>query len=164
MTNGSYRKWENVIIIISVVMAIAFRFFPLINKTSIPPSAISIFNVMAAALFVRPVWLLTHLGKFSGHTEAVVVNCFFRSYGKAAAKVYTFEFSDSHRNIHNNVSGGLIFAKFKKGESYNIRFYPNAPDKFIIVPTAYYQAAFSAVIGIIIEIILILVMINMKGS
>lgn len=163
MTKGSYRIWENVILIISVLMAIAFWIFSLINKTEIPPSAAVIFIVMASALFAKPIWLLARIGKFTERAEAIVIDCVSKASGKAYIKIYTFKFSDSRGNVYEIGSGGSVLALFKEGKSYNIRFDPADPGKFIAVPMAYYQAAFSAVIGIIVEIILILIMIILKG-
>lgn len=165
MTKGSYKICEIVIVTISVLMALAYWILRGIGGIEFPRKTPAvIFMVMAGAFFPRPIRLLTQIGKFTERAEALVVKCVSKHAGRTNFKVCTLRFSDSGGNIREKESDSYAFASSKEGKRYNIRFDPLDPDEFIVVPYEYIQAAVFAVLGIIIELVLILLMIYAKGS
>lgn len=163
MTKGSYKIWETVILIMSALMILAFWILSALDTVEVPEKAAAVvFMVLAGAFFPRPIWLLTHIGKFTERAEAAAVKCLTQRAGRVHYKTCTLKYSDSRGKTHKADSDSYAFVMSKEGKRYNIRFAPNAPTGFIVVPYAYFQSAVFAVLGIAAEALLILVMINAK--
>lgn len=164
MTKSSYKIWETVILIISALMALIYWILSATGTVEFPRKTPAvIFMVMAGAFFPRPIRLLSQIGKFTERAEAITVKCRSQHVGRTHFKTCTLEFSDSKGNICKMDSDSYAFALSKEGKRHIIRFAPSAPNEFIVVPYAYFQSAAFAVLGMFIEVILILVMINAKG-
>ncbi len=159
MIKGSYKVWEAAVLIISALMLLVFWILSEFTPIEIPRKiAAVVFGVMALAFFPRPVWFLSHIGKFTERTEALAVKCVTEHVGRTIYRICTLSYSDNAGKRYEASSKSRAFAFSREGKRYKIRFKKEDPTDFIAVPYAYFEAALFAFLGIAVEAVLILVL------
>ncbi len=159
MIKGSYKIWETFILIISALLLLIFWILAELPPIDIPRKiAAIVFGVVALALFPRPIWFLTHIGKFTEHTEALAVKCVTESLGRTHRRSCTLSYSDNAGRTYEATSSSLAFAFSKEGKRYKIRYKRDDTTDFIAVPFAYVEAALFAFFGVAVEALMILLL------
>lgn len=164
MIKGSYKIWEAAILIISALLMLVFWILAELTPVEIPRKiAAVVFGVMALGFFPRPIWLLTHIRKFTERAEALAVKCVSEHVGRSHFRICTLNYSDSAGKTYEASSSSGAFMFSKEGKRYKIRFKKDDPTDFIAVPYAYFEAALFAFLGIAVEALLVLVIVKARN-
>lgn len=166
MVRGSFKIWEAVIAGIGIAAGLIAAIVCFAMGADDPMQFIFGCMMFAAlALFVRPIWLLINWGRmYDKEHNAMVTNVYYENYGGKGGnyKITKLTYGKKKKCKDITVTNVMFFFP-KLGKTYKLVFSSRKPEEFLILPTAQINAAVFAVLGIAAEIILILIMLNLKG-
>lgn len=154
MVKGSFRVWENVILIIGVVLVNAAAMAKVFTELEISMKFLTVcFMIMAAAFFPRPIWLAVNWRRLSRYKplSVVVTDVLPIRAGKGIWRIITLKFGKK-KNQYEKTVCGVLFMSAVEGSQYEALVDPNRPDEFVIMPAGQANAAVFAAVGVLLEI------------
>lgn len=165
MVRGSFKIWEAVIAGIGIAAVVIAAIVCSAIGDDVPKQLIFGCIMFAAlAFFVRPIWLLVNWRHMCGKEySATVTDIYQERYSKSGNYKFTKLTYGGKKDRKDITVANVMFFSPIIGETYKMVFDSRKPEKFLILPAAQINAAVFAVLGIASEIILILIMLNLKG-
>lgn len=166
MIKGSFKIWEAVIAGIGIVAGLVAALVCFTIGAEDPKQFIFGCIMFAAlALFVRPIWLLINWKHmYDKEHSAMVTNVYYENYGGKGGKLKITKLTYGKKKKRKDITvANVMFFSPKLGKTYKLVFSSRKPEEFLILPTAWINAAVFAALGIDAEITLISIMLNLKG-
>ena len=166
MVRGSFKIWEAVIAGIGIVAVAITAIICAAIGADVPKKLIFGCIMFAAlAFFVRPIWLLVNWKHmYDKEHSAMVTNVYFERYGGKGGNFKFTKLTYGKKKKRKDITVANVMFFFPKlGKTYKLVFSSRKPEEFLILPTAWINAAVFAVLGIAAEIRLIWTMLILKG-